>query len=30
VLARARAHGGLTGDLVTERRFRRIEQGWVE
>jgi len=30
VLARARAQGGLTGDLVTERRFRRIEQGWVE
>lgn len=30
VLARARAQGQLTGDLVTERRYRRIEQGWVE
>ncbi len=30
VLARARAEGQLAGDLVTERRYRRIEQGWVE
>jgi hypothetical protein len=30
VLARARSRGALTGDLVTEGRFRRIELGWLE